>query len=325
MQDYAGLLPLEAQHYIDELKFEKKYKVRWSDMKAEYIAGTFSAGNVRDYRKTYGHEKLDDINAMLKEWDFEKATGMAWSQIGDAYVNDDISREQYIKYQREYGGLSPAQIDEKLLALDATKKYGVRLGSTTTGIKANVIAGLMSSETAKNIMMIHDGKTERQAEAYTNQYLFEKETGYAWSEANGVMEAYEDGVINDAEALEWFKAGLINGTDEVAEEYLQVAQWRRDVAGAENMNREGVEKWNKYGKNTTKVGLGKEDFAEAWEIYSAAKSEYDIEGNVTREKKEIVLQNLYELYLNGTYTLKEVEGLALSVYAASTVRKAKPW
>ena len=201
----------------------------------------------------------------------------------------------------------------------------MKLGSTSDGIKANVINGRISAETSENIMMIHDGKTEREAHAYTKQYLFTKQTGYNWSDADGVMEAYADGAINDTEAKYWFKEGLVNGTDEVAGEYLQVAQWRRDVPGAENMNREGVEKWNKYGKNTTKVGLGKEDFSKAWEIYSASYSEYDIYGNKSAEKAEVFFRRLYELYERGLYTKREISAMARTVYGRSTVNKYEFW
>lgn len=325
LQDFAGVLPVSAQNYIDQLKFEKKYGVRWADMKAEYMAGHLTAEEVKAAKLNYGHETTADIAAELKEWEFEKTTGIAYANIDEAYVNEDITKSQYAEYQKRYGNLSQSAIDEKLLELEVVKKYGIKLGSTTDGIKANLIAGNISEAVAREIMQVYDGKTEREAYAYTKQYLFTAETGYSWSDGYGVMEAYADGVIDDDEAREWFKGGLVNGTDDVAEEYLQVAQWRRDVPGAEKMNREGVQKWNKYGKNTSKVGLGKEDFAEAWAIYSAASSQYDNEGNVVKEKKELVFESLYELYRNGTYTLKEIDGLARSLYASSTVNKYAPW
>lgn len=325
LQDFAGVLPVSAQNYINQLKFEKKYGVRWADMKAEYMAGHLTAEEVKAAKLNYGHETAADIAAELKEWEFEKTTGIAYANINEAYVNEDITKSQYAEYQKRYGNLSQSAIDEKLLELEVVKKYGIKLGSTTDGIKANLIAGNISEAVAREIMQVYDGKTEREAYAYTKQYLFTAETGYSWSDSYGVMEAYADGVIDDDEAREWFKGGLANGTDDVAEEYLQVAQWRRDVPGAEKMNREGVQKWNKYGKNTSKVGLGKEDFAEAWAIYSAASSQYDSEGNVVKEKKELVFESLYELYRNGTYTLKEIDGLARSLYASSTVNKYAPW
>ena len=325
LQDYAGLLPIEAQHYIDQLKFEKKYNMRYSEMKDAYLAGQFSAAEVRNFRQVYGHEKRDDAAATVREWDFEKESGITYSQINDAYINGDISREQYAKWQKQYGGMSPAEIEDKLLKLEAARDYGVALGSSTSGIKAYVLEGAMDPETGKHIMMHYDGKTEEQADAYMNQYLFTKETGYDWRNADGVMQAYADGIINDAEAKQWFKHGLINGSELTASEYLDVAKWRRDVSGAEEINREAIQKWNERGETMLNAGLGKEDFAEAWKLYNSVSSQYDKEGIVVKEKKAFFFDELYAMYKAGRYSLKEIDAIAKTVYAPSTVRKSAPW
>ena len=91
------------------------------------------------------------------------------------------------------------------------------------------------------------------------------------------------------------------------------------------MNRDGLEKWTKYGKYMSAAGLGREDFAKAWSIYSAASSEYDIYGNKTKEKAQVFFERLYALYESGVYSFNEMKAMAKTVYSNKYINKYAPW
>lgn len=325
LTEFAGMLPIEAQHYLDELKFQKETGVRWADLKAEYVAGTFTANDVKNYLVKYGHEYSKDAGEKVKEWTCEKDTGYAYSELSNYYVDGELSEKDAIKYLQQYGGLTQAEAETKVLAWDATKDLGIKLGSTTAGIKKQLIEGYISEETAIAAMMKYDGKTRDEAEDYVNQYKFTEETGYAWSE---VEEAFADGIITEAELTEWYMlaSNTARGSEEVAKELVEVAKWKRDVEGAEKINRDAIAKWVSKGEYyMTGAGLGKEDFADAWALYSAAKAQYDSNGNKTKEKAQVFFEQLYALYQHGIYNMDEVKAIAKSIYSSSYIRKYAPW
>lgn len=325
LTEFAGMIPIEAQHYLDELKFQKETGVRWADLKAEYVAGTFKASDVKTYLVKYGHEYSKDADEKVKEWTCEKDTGFAYSELSNYYVDGELSEKDALKYLQQYGGLTAAEAETKVLAWDAIKDLGIKLGSSTAGIKKQLIEGYISEETAIAAMMKYDGKTREEAEDYVNQYKFTEETGYAWSE---VEEAFADGIITEAELTEWYMvaSSTARGSEEIAKELVEVAKWKRDVEGAEKINRDALAKWDSKGEYyMTGVGLGKEDFADAWALYSAAKAQYDSSGNKTKEKAQVFFEQLYALYQHGVYNLDEVKAIAKSIYSSSYIRKYAPW
>lgn len=325
LTEFAGMIPIEAQHYLDELKFQKETGVRWADLKAEYVAGTFKASDVKTYLVKYGHEYSKDADEKVKEWTCEKDTGFAYSELSNYYVDGELSEKDALKYLQQYGGLTAAEAETKVLAWDAIKDLGIKLGSSTAGIKKQLIEGYISEETAIAAMMKYDGKTREEAEDYVNQYKFTEETGYAWSE---VEEAFADGIITEAELTEWYMvaSSTARGSEEIAKELVEVAKWKRDVEGAEKINRDALAKWDSKGEYyMTGVGLGKEDFADAWALYSVAKAQYDSSGNKTKEKAQVFFEQLYALYQHGVYNLDEVKAIAKSIYSSSYIRKYAPW
>ena len=254
----------------------------------------------------------------------EKDTGLSYSKLNDAYIHGDVTEYQAIEYLKQYGQLSQADAEAKILDWQAARDYGVTLGSTTEGVKKALIEGFISDETARTIMMVYDGKTAEEADDYVNQYRFTAETGYNFSE---IVDAYADGVISKAEMEIWYRDASLytHGSYEIAKEYAEVADWEAYVPYGESMNRDGLEKWNKYGYNVTKVGLGKADFARAWGLYNASESQYDSKGNKTKEKAQVFFEKLYDLHRQGVYTIKEIDGIAYAVYSSKYVRKYKVW
>ena len=324
LQKYAGMSQMAAAHEVDEWSSLVVTGIAYDDISAEFIKGNITAYRAEEMLIKYGHLYARDAAEKVKEWQMEKDTGLSYSKLNDAYIHGDVTEYQAIDYLMQYGQLSREEAEAKILDWQAARDYGVTLGSTTEGIKKALIEGFISPETARTIMMVYDGKTAEEAEDYVNQYRFTAETGYSFSE---IDKAYADGVISKAEMEMWYRDASLytHGSTEIAKEYAEVADWKAYVPYGESMNRDGLEKWEKYGYNVTKVGLGKSDFARAWGLYNASESQYDSKGNKTKEKAQVFFEKLYELHQQGVYSLKEINGIAYAVYSSSYVRKYKVW
>ena len=324
LQNYAGLSRIEAEHEVDKWSSLVVTGIAYEDISEEYIKGNITEYRAKEMLEKYGHMYYRDAEEKVREWQMEKDTGLSYSKLSDAYIHDDITEYQAIDYLMKYGQLSQEEAEAKILDWQAAKDYGVTLGSSTEGIKKALIEGYISAETAKTIMMVYDGKTAEEAEDYVNQYLFTAETGYSFSE---IEKAYADGVISKADMVRWYRDASLytHGSEEIAKEYAEVADWKANVLYGESMNRDGLEKWEKYGSYITRAGLGKADFARAWGIYNAAESQYDSQGNKTKEKAQVFFEDLYDLHLQGVYTISEINAIGLTVYSSKYNRMYKVW
>ena len=127
--------------------------------------------------------------------------------------------------------------------------------------------------------------------------------------------------------VEWFTIASLDshGSEEVAREYAEVAQWKKDIEGAEKINRTALDKWNTKGDYITRAGLDKVDFTDAWYLYSTSYSQYDAYGNKTKEKAQVFFEKLFALYQQGIYSEKEIDAIARTVYSKSYVNKYAMW
>ena len=324
LQTYAGMSRMEAEHEIDKWSAKVVRGIDYEDISDEFIKGNLTFNEAKGMLVKYGHVYERDAAERVREWQMEKDTGISFNKLSDAYIHNDVTESQTIDYLMKYGGISQSEAADKVLDWQAAKEYGVTLGSTTEGIKKALIEGYIGEETARTIMMVYDGKTAEEAEDYVNQYLFTAATGYSFSE---IEEAYAEGAITKPEMERWYRDASLytHGSEEIAKEYAEVAEWKARVPYAESMNRDGLEKWDKYGYHITNAGLGKADFARAWGLYSAAESQYDSSGNKTKEKAQVFFEGLYDLYLQGVYTISEINAIGLAVYSKKYNNMYKVW
>lgn len=328
LMEFAGLGELEAKHLKDEWDLQRLYGLKVSEIDDAYVSGQITAEKARDYYIRFGHYYPQDAAKKLLELDCEKETGIKYSMLNDAYIHDEITEQDAQAYLMGYGGLTQAEAEAKTLQWDLLKETGLTLGSSDTGLKKAVIEGEISPELAKEYMVVYDGKTEEEADDYVNQYLFTKKTGYGWKDdsgfSNGVMDAMADGKISEEEAVEWYKkAGrYTHGSEKVSREYVEVTKWRIEVPGADKINRDGLDHWNQKSGKLQAQGLGKEDFAKVWSIYSKAHAEYDANGNQTKEKAQVVMEQIGQL---SGYTRTQLTALGYAVYSAKKVNAYKTW
>lgn len=324
LQKFAGLTKIESQHLIDEWKFEKATGFKWSELKDEYVKGTFDDKTTQGYLINYGHEYSKDAAEKVREWKCEKETGVAFSELCDAFVHGEITADQTQKYLVKYGGESEANANAKVAQWELVNTLGIKYSSTDAGIKKALIEGYISDETAKAAMVTVGGKTWEEAEDYVNQYHFTEETGYAWSE---IEEAYADGIITYEEMIDWFERASIytHGSREIAEEYARVAEWKKNIPDADSINRTALEKWDTKGDYMQRAGLNEVDFADAWSLYSESYAQYDANGNKVKEKAEVFFEKLYNLHKQGVYTEREIDAIARTVYSKGYVNKYAMW
>ncbi|MGM9601999.1 MAG: hypothetical protein ACI3W5_10550 [Faecousia sp.] len=322
LQNYAGMGELEAQHLVDEWRFQVDHDgMKLSDLDEAYVNGLVSRQDAVRWLVNYGHEYKKDAEEKVSQWSCEKETGIKYSKLNDAYIHEEITEQEAQAYLMDYGGLTQSEAESKTLQWDLAKDYGIQYGSNDEGIKKALTEDFIDQETAITIMEVYGGKTHEEAEDYSYQYLFTKETGYNFSE---IQQAFEDGVIDEDEMAKWYRLGSIytHGSEETSNEYVEVAKWKRDVPGADSMNRNGLEKWDKYSGKLQAQGLGKEDFAKVWSIYSKAEAEYDANGNQTKEKAQVVMEQIGQL---SGYTRTQLTTLGYAVYSARKVNAYKTW
>ena len=322
LQTYAGLGELEAQHLVDEWRFQVDHDgMKLSELDDAYVNGLVSKQDAVRWLVNYGHEYKKDVEEKALQWDCEKDTGIKYSNLNDAYIHEEITEQQAQTYLMKYGGLTQAEAESKTLQWDLARDYGIQYGSEDEGIKKALIDDFIDQDTAITIMEVYGGKTHEEAVDYSYQYLFTKDTGYSFSE---IQQALEDGVINEEQMADWYRLGSIytHGSEEKAWEYVEVAKWKNEVPGGESMNRTGLEKWNKNSRKLKALGLSEEDFAKVWTIYSKADAEYDSNGNQTKEKAEVVMEEIGKLT---GYTRAQLTALGYSVYRAKKVNAYKTW
>lgn len=325
LQTYAGLGELEAQHLVDEWRFQVDHDgMKLSELGEAYVNGLVTKQDAVRWLVNYGHEYKKDAEEKALQWDCEKYTGIKYSNLNDAYIHEEITEQQAQAYLVKYGGLTQAEAESKTLQWDLARDYGIQYGSEDEGIKKALIEEFIDQDTAITIMEVYGGKTHEEAEDYSYQYLFTKETGYSFSE---IQQALEDGVINEEQMADWYMLGSIytHGSETVASEYVEVAKWRIEVPGAEKFNRTALKKWNDYGDNMTNAGMTKEDFADAWDLYQSVSSQYDSQGNKVKEKAEVFFDALYELYKEGVYSFREIEAISKTLYSKTYIKKYRNW
>lgn len=322
LQSYAGMGELEAQHLVDEWRFQVDHDgMKLSELGEAYVNGLVTKQDAVRWLVNYGHEYKKDVEEKALQWDCEKDTGIKYSNLNDAYIHEEITEQQAQAYLMKYGGLTQAEAESKTLQWDLARDYGIQYGSEDEGIKKALIEDFIDQDTAITIMEVYGGKTHEEAVDYSYQYLFTKDTGYSFSE---IQQALEDGVINEEQMADWYRLGSIytHGSEEKAWEYVEVAKWKSEVPGGESMNRTGLEKWNKNSGKLKAQGLSEEDFAKVWTIYSKADAEYDSNGNQTKEKAEVVMEKIGQLT---GYTRTQLTSLGYSVYSAKKVNAYKTW
>ena len=321
LMEFAGLGELEAKHLKDEWDLQRLYGLKVSEIGDAYVSGQITAEKARDYYIRFGHYYPKDAAKKLLELDCEKETGIKYSMLNDAYIHDEITEQEAQAYLMGYGGLTQAEAEAKTLQWDLARDYGIQYGSSDEGIKKALTEEFIDQETAITIMETYGGKTHEEAEDYSYQYLFTNETGYNFSE---IQKAFEDGVIDEDEMAYWYRVGSIytHGSEEKAWEYVEVAKWKSEVPGGESMNRTGLDKWYQKSGKLQAQGLGKEDFAKVWTIYSKADAEYDANGNQTKEKAQVVMEQIGQL---SGYTKTQLTALGYAVYSAKKVNAYKTW
>lgn len=323
LQKYGGMGELEARRKVEQWTLLITRGFAYEDIGEQFVRGNITERDAATLYKEYGMMTERDAKEKVQQLKLEKDHGIRYSYLGDAYIYGEITEKQAIEWQMKYGGLSREEAEAKITSWDMQREYGVETGSTTNGIKAYLVNGIISEETAYD-WLIADGNSPEKAEDYVYQYLFTKETGYSFGD---IGEAYADKVITFSEMVEWYKNGSIytHGSEEVAEEYAEVEKWKATIPGAEAMNRDGLEKFEKYGKYMTRAGLDEADFAAAWAIYSEAEAQYDSQGNKVKEKAEVFFDDLYEFVMMGVYSRDEANAIARTMYKSNTVNRYKKW
>lgn len=323
LQKYGGMGELEARRTVEQWTLLITRGFAYEDIGEQFVRGNITERDAATLYKEYGMMTERDAKEKVQQLKLEKDHGIRYSYLGDAYIYGEITEQQAIDWQMKYGGLSREEAEAKITSWDMKREYGVETGSTTNGIKAYLVNGIISEETAYD-WLIADGNSPEKAEDYVYQYLFTKETGYSFGD---IGEAYADGVITFSEMVEWYKNGSIytHGSEEVAEEYAEVERWKATIPGAEAMNRDGLEKFEKYGKYMTRAGLDEADFAAAWAIYSEAEAQYDSQGNKVKEKAEVFFDDLYELVMMGAYSREEANAIARTMYTSKYINRYKKW
>ncbi|MGN1026500.1 MAG: hypothetical protein ACI4P4_08840 [Faecousia sp.] len=324
LQTYAGMGELEAKHLVDEWRFQVDHNgLKLSELDDAYVNGLVSKQDAVRWLVNYGHEYKKDAEDKVRQWDCEKYTPnhIKYSMLNDAYIHEEITEQEAQAYLMGYGGLTQAEAEAKTLQWDLARDYGIQYGSSDEGIKKALTEEFIDQETAITIMEVYGGKTHEEAEDYSYQYLFTGKTGYNFSE---IQQAFEDGVIDEDEMAYWYRVGSIytHGSEEKAWEYVEVAKWKSEVPGGESMNRTGLDKWYQKSGKLQAQGLGKEDFAKVWTIYSKADAEYDANGNQTKEKAQVVMEQIGQL---SGYTKTQLTALGYAVYSAKKVNAYKTW
>lgn len=336
LTSYAGLSQWEAKDKVREWKIENTYGITYDEIQDLFVDGAVEYSRAVDMLFKFGPDgettgavaelARKEARDKVDQWRCEKETGIRYSQIQDAYIHGDITDKQAVDWQVKYGHKSQEDAEKRTLEWAVAKDYGIKYSSSDYGIKAAFLQGEISAETAKAIMITYGGKAESDAEAYTSQYEFTKETGFNWSDGKGIQEAMATGKYSDDQLAQWEARANISahGSLQVGMEYVEIAHWFNEVEGCTSFNRTNLEKWEKNSKYIIQAGMGREEYAAAAAIYNNTHSDYDSTTgeSIANSKCRKVLEQINEMDL----TKSQKETLARSLYTKKSINKAgRPW
>ena len=273
LTEYAGYIKMEAEDTIREWScaVSSEEHIDYSEIGTSFINGDISETRAKDMLQRYGGLTSKEASDKVNGWKYTIDTGRNFNDLQDAFIHGDISKEDAVSALARYGGISRNDASEKVRQWETAKDYGIKYGSSDYGIKSAYVRGEITKDVAVSIMVNYGGKTKQEAERYAEQYDFAKKTGYNWSQR---QEAFNAGKVSEAELESWYFK-IEERTWESAADYVEVAKWKRDVAGAENFNVTALGKWKTWGTNLTREGVSKELFAEVQDVCQNFEADKD--------------------------------------------------
>lgn len=320
LQEYGGYLAMEAKDAVQEwtCAVSSEEHIDYSEIGDLYISGELTLARAKQMLSLYGGLTSKEVDEKIKSWNYTIDTGRKFNDLQDAFIHKDISKSEAVHALVKYGGKTKEEAEEKVQQWQLAKDYGIKYGSSEYGIMEAYNRGEINFQTAQAIMVTYGGKTPEDAEKYAYQYDFYKQTGYKWAQR---QEAYNSGKINDEQLAYWY-FHADERSWESAGDYVEIAKWKRDIAGAENFNATALEKWEKWGDRLTNAGVSKELFAKVQDVCQHYEADKDDE-HLTVEGSKYRKMAAYIDSLPIDRTSKTL--LARSVMSKSNLGKYATW
>lgn len=277
-----------------------------SAIRERYIGGEISAMEASKYLVKHCGLDGSETRWALDEWD---------------YVIENGSTENYSKYNRFYEAVESG---ENLTAV--IEDY------TSNGVAEKTLSGQITAhfkDTYLDMSATERGKLRKQIEKALLEcgveqddvnyrmdcWDFEAEYGFSYDERET---AYKDGKLTHDQLKEALMT-ISGKAEEDAELQIQIYDWEKEVPGCEGITAAAIQDYN---ESCADAGVPKQAYYDAWKFKNNTEPDYDAEGNsVAYSTVKKVLPYIGSLDL----TEEQKDALALTWWAAKTVRKYKTW
>lgn len=147
--------------------------LKLSKMSDDYIAGTITEAQARQYLAKYKGLRGEEIDTEISKWNYERDTGMTYSQMKTDYLDGVLTDSEVLRYRTKYGGVEQESAQSTL----DHWKYEADTGLAWDDLEDDYGDGVITEAQARQYLAKYDGKTEAEVDDKINAMDYHIATG----------------------------------------------------------------------------------------------------------------------------------------------------
>ena len=235
-------------------------------------------------------------------------------QIGKWFRSGEITQAEASSMLKHYIGLTDAETEKEINRWRSELETGIAYDDIhETYVDPQ---STLSADSAKRYLMEYGGYSEKDAQEKVEEWNFEKDHGYAYSETE---QLYKDGALSYGELLD-ILTGYGGKTEENAKWIIAQYDWEKEVEGSDGIWLDSIKGYFEYAEP---AGVSKSVFTEVWKIRQATKG-IDEDGDGEADRNTVakqVIPQIGKLRL----TAEQKTAIALCFWTKKTVNTYKTW
>lgn len=147
--------------------------LKLSEMSDDYIAGTITEAQARQYLAKYKGLRGEEIDTEISKWNYERDTGMTYSQMKTDYLDGVLTDSEVLRYRTKYGGVEQESAQSTL----DHWKYEADTGLAWDELEDDYGDGVITEAQVRQYLAKYDGKTEAEVDDKINAMDYHIATG----------------------------------------------------------------------------------------------------------------------------------------------------
>ena len=169
----GGKRSREADEALTKADYEIATGLKHSNMKEDFIAGTITEKQLREYLKKYDGLRDDEIDTKVSQWKYDKDTGLLYSEMKLDYIDGVLTDSQVVNYRTKYGGADQDSAEETL----GHWKYEKDTGLAWSDLEDDYADGVINEYEVRDALARYGGKNEEEVEDKISNFDYHIATG----------------------------------------------------------------------------------------------------------------------------------------------------